>query len=86
MSDTNGDSYQSILQFDDQSPSFAHGFEAGQVWQAMRDRMPIELPVHGENLELFQRMFIRQQYVHRIEPLEDADWYVLRAMPKETQL
>lgn len=87
MTDENESEWMCVLQFDDQSTSFAYGFEAGQIWQAMGDRKPLDLLVHGENLELIQRMFVRQNYVQQIEKMEgDGEWYHLRAMPKEYQL
>lgn len=46
-----------ILPFVDESPSFAHGFEAGRVYQALlQDEGELTFTVHGSNVELFLRM------------------------------
>jgi hypothetical protein len=57
--------YSLIVSFPDQSPSFCHGFEAGQLWERMC-RFPIGLPPDGvadietitriENREVIRRM------------------------------
>ena len=33
-----GEGYELVFAFSDQSPSFAHGFTCGKIWQQMRTR------------------------------------------------
>lgn len=75
-------SYSLVLQFDDQSPSFAFGFQAGQIWQMTKSRAPFETSFSGENLELIQRMPTRCEYEFIITDI-GSGWYALDACPKE---
>lgn len=45
-----------VLALPDESPSFAHGFEAGDIWRRMRLNRPISQMVHNENREILRRM------------------------------
>lgn len=78
--------YEPVLIFDDESPSFVHGFEAGQLWQGMKAREPLDTPIHEANLGLVRKMLSHHKYTEVIEPCAEGDWYRLRAMPKEYQL
>lgn len=49
--------YGLVVAFPDESASFVHGFEAGQIWQLMSiGSMEIGQTVHVENLEVINRM------------------------------
>ena len=72
--------YTCILQFDDQSPSFTYGFQAGQIWQLTKTNEPFDFQFCGEILELVQRMPPRCNYTFKIDSLDD-DWYNLQAVP-----
>ena len=51
-----------VLSFDDDSPSFTHGFEVGRVWQRMEAKEGLfgstldGVHFHATNLPVFQRM------------------------------
>lgn len=75
-------SYDCILQFDDQSPSFAMGFQAGAIWEKMKTREPFEEMFSGEILELVQRMPSRCGYHFEISEIGNG-WFKLIATPSE---
>ena len=55
--------YDLIIEFPDQSKSFALGFEAGGMWQRMKNReSEIGQTIHSENLDLITAMATRQHY------------------------
>ena len=52
-----------MVAFPDQSASFVHGFEAGQLWAAMEaGTADLERTVHAENCEVIKRMARRMGY------------------------
>jgi hypothetical protein len=53
-----GPGYRLILSFPDQSPSFAFGFAAGQIWAEMKRNEQAELAfdVASENRDVVYRM------------------------------
>jgi hypothetical protein len=66
--------YKLALAFLDSSPSFAHGFEAGKLYQQMRDRQPkIENYYQTGNLEQIKLMC--QELGYAIVSLNIADDY-----------
>lgn len=72
--------YSCILQFDDQTPNFTYGFQAGQIWESMKTRNPFTMQFCGEILELVQRMPVRCDYQFEIEEMGHG-WYQLEAIP-----
>lgn len=76
-----GVNYDLILQFDDQSPSFAYGFQAGQIWTKMDSCDQFTEMFSGEILELVQRMASRKNYSFKISSVRDG-WYLLNAVKK----
>ena len=72
--------YEKILEFDDQSPSFAYGFQAGQIWALMGTGQPFDFLFSGDILELVQRMPARKGYVFEFTTLGD-NWYSINATP-----
>lgn len=59
------------LYFDDQSPSYAHGFEAGQFWAEMKQGVPtIERMVMDEAVPMLRRMADHQSYILEVKFLE----------------
>jgi len=81
--------YQCILQFDDQDPKFAYGFQAGQIWTKMDSGEPFDEQFCGAILEMVQRMASRKNYVFMITgPTTNSstdlskEWYSLHAEPK----
>lgn len=49
------DKYEMVLQFDDDSPSFTHGFQAGCVWEKMNSGEPFQYTFNGAVLELVEK-------------------------------
>lgn len=74
--------YEMILQFDDQSPSFALGFQAGMIWKKMETREEFTEQFCGEILELVQRMASRKNYRFEITNADEhGEWFNLHAIP-----
>lgn len=73
------DNYNLIVSFTDESPSFVHGFEAGQIWQDMNNNRPIDLTVHAENREIIERMAVASGYEAVFMNTELKEWLYLRA-------
>ena len=68
--------YGLLVSFPDQSPSFVHGFEAGQLWERM-DRgsaLEIEATTHRENREVIRRMADQCGFDAEIQPTEVEGW------------
>jgi len=72
--------YKCILPFDDQSPSFTYGFQAGRIWSLLLDGEPFEETFCGDILDLVQRMQTRFEGLvegpMKIDKLAD-DWYTI---------
>lgn len=63
-----------LVAFPDGSPSFVHGFEAGQLWQRIRDGREAEiekLTIHAANEEVVQRMATSEGWECEFEPCKD---------------
>ena len=59
--------YDLVVTFTDDSQSFTNGFEAGQLWEAMKRCEPtIEKTVHTANKDTIHRMAHAEGY--------DVDW------------
>lgn len=72
--------YGLLISFEDQSPSFVHGFEAGQIWEAMQDEKPeIGKIVHTANMDLISQMAARAGYVIELTSSGMDEWTNLRA-------
>lgn len=55
--------YGILVSFEDQSGSYVHGFEAGQIWESMTRIDPvIEKTVHTTNKETIHRMAHAEGY------------------------
>ena len=79
MTDRNDDAiWHPMVSFPDQSASFVHGFEAGQLWLLMEWASPeIERTVHDANREVINRMAGRLGYVATWKPTEVEGWAVV---------
>jgi hypothetical protein len=67
-------SYLLLVAFPDGSPSFVHGFEAGQIWRRMREGREAEienLTVHAANEEVVRRMAVSEGWECEFEPCKD---------------
>lgn len=61
--------YGMIVAFDDTSPSFVHGFEAGMIWARLEQGdaeidlgLSEGLPIHQESVEIVKRMAAARGY------------------------
>ncbi len=81
---TNNTEHNLIVRFDDQSPSFVHGFEAGQVWEQIeKKRSIINRTVHAINEDLFRRMARDHGYSISVEVHQEApEWAELELTRK----
>lgn len=71
--------------FPDGSPSFVHGFEAGMVYQEMKEgRLVIDrgieegFPVHTANIELFQRLATANSFHLELQSTDLEEWTAMR--------
>jgi len=74
MAMTDKEGWGLLVAFPDGSPSFVHGFEAGQIWQRIRDGREAEiekLTVHSANEEVIRRMAITDGWECEFEPCKD---------------
>lgn len=71
--------YGLLVSFEDQSASFVHGFEAGQLWQRMRDGTEAEISatIHTANRETVTRMALAEGWVATFTETEVAEWLTL---------
>jgi hypothetical protein len=72
-SDRNDESgFNLLLTFDSDEPEFARGFEAGRLWERIKnDRTSWDEVVHGSNAEMVMRMCEVQEREFRAEPMDD---------------
>lgn len=64
-----------IVAFPDESAPFVHGFEAGQIWEAMTRSDPtIERCVHTANKEVIERMARQKGYSITWVPTSLEEW------------
>jgi len=68
------DGWQLVMAFPDQSPSFAHGFACGRVWEQMKSgRSPIDGMLPAECRTTIEAMAMANGWVERIDRVDD-DW------------
>jgi hypothetical protein len=66
------DSWGLVVAFPDSSPSFVHGFEAGQIWQMMQAGVSeLERTIHAANEEVIRRMCTAEGYEAKFAPSAD---------------
>ena len=64
--------YTKVVEFPDQSPSFAYGFECGQIWALMKERVPrIRQTINDEHADFIAAMAERQGYRAAFNALSD---------------
>lgn len=68
--------YGLVVSFPDQSATFVHGFEAGELWGQMRrgDVSEIEKITHVENREVIQRMATAEGWSVEIVGITTPGW------------
>ena len=77
MSDESA-TWHPMVSFPDQSASFVHGFEAGQLWLLMEWASPeIERTVHDANREVINRMASRLGYATTWRSTEVDSWSIV---------
>lgn len=65
-------SYSLLLAFDSDDPEFARGFEAGRMWERIKnDATTWDEIVHASNAEMVMRMCESQDRSFRAENLDD---------------
>lgn len=78
--------YGLIVSFPDQSHSFVHGFEAGEIWKDMERREEIKRNVHTANRLVIERMADALGYDLAFEDcalggVTYDEWLVMTATP-----
>jgi len=75
--------WEFLLEFVDQSESFAHGFEAGRIWQGLIEN-PNEqnYTIHAANAELMLRISESTGRGLTWTELSDDKWVVVTFAPK----
>lgn len=72
------EAWKLVLEFPDKTPSYAEGFDHGQVWQEMRaGAYRIERTILKDRLPFIVRMADVQFYEVETEEL-DGDWITLK--------
>ena len=75
------DEYSLVMPFDNQSPSFAFGFECGRLYQTMLDGKKIEFEaVHSENIKQIEILCKRFRYHFSGEEVSTG-WWSINAEP-----
>lgn len=75
--------YRLVLKFEDDSPSFASGFETGFLYKEMSDGGEIEDKyIHRTNVSMIEKVCEHFKYEYSITPL-DSDWCLLNAKPNQ---
>lgn len=63
--------YGLILGFDTDEPEFVRGFEAGRLYELMRDGAPFEQTIHASNTEMAMRICETHDRAFTAESLDD---------------
>ena len=68
-----------LVRFEDQSPSYCYGFEAGKIWKSMEiGEIEIEATVREENLATLRRMADVMKYEMKDEETSVEGWHHAR--------
>ncbi len=73
--------YECVLAFDSDDMEFTRGFEAGRVYESLKDRKhsDIEFQVHTTNQEMMERIAKATGYIiDALETDEEWTWVTLR--------
>lgn len=74
-----------LMSFDDQSKSFVHGYECGQLWEIMSRKEPIDRMVHSANKAQIKQMADVLLYRVDIADSEDPVYMRLIGVPKQPE-
>lgn len=68
--------YGLIVAFPDESENFVHGFEAGGIWEQMKNPMAllISITTHTKNREVISRMAISKGWTIKVIPTAIDGW------------
>lgn len=68
--------YGLVVAFPDPSPSFVHGFEAGGLWEKLKngETAEIQATTHVENREVIARMADAEGWEIEVKPTEVEGW------------
>lgn len=73
MMDNSG--YKMLLPFDTDNPEFARGFEAGSMWERIKnDHTTWDQIIHATNAEMVMRMCEAKDREFRAESTDDEDF------------
>lgn len=76
--DEMSDEYGLVLAFPDQSPSFAHGFTCGRIWQQMSENKPvIQETVLAETQTTIEAMAMSKGWTEEVTDIGDG-WLTVR--------
>lgn len=77
--------YELALRFPDQSPSFAYGFEAGQLWHRLAcETENIEQEIHASNRQVCALMAEARGWNVEFEEWVD-DWLIVKLSQKASK-
>ncbi len=66
-----------VMSFNDQSNSFTHGFECGQIWEQMKSNKKFDKYLfHINNKEQIEMMCKKFLYTYSIEIIDDTWCYL----------
>lgn len=83
MSEPDSLEFSLLVKFPDQSPSFTHGFEAGQIWTEFKNGVKAisERIVHAANEQVLRDIAKELHYHIVFEVTEYPDWLRMDAWP-----
>lgn len=80
----NSGEWSLVLKFTDGSTSFVNGFEAGMIWERMQSadkrdiNKTIDMTVHEENRELYERMAAKLGWSFHTRPTTVEGWMEMK--------
>lgn len=69
--------YKLGMEFIDESPAFAYGFESGRLWEQLKTSNPFEQHVHAENASQIVMMCEHHQREYEFEEMGEG-WLNLK--------
>ncbi len=66
-----------LVEFDSDAPEFVRGFEAGRLWEQLKDPDPFGQTIHANNAEMVIRMCEQVQRDFSAEELDET-WIYLK--------
>jgi hypothetical protein len=72
--DEDNTNYSLLLSLDGQTTSYVQGFEAGRLWEQLKNTEPFEQTIHAANMELVMRMMEKTGRNIAVEDTTDDTW------------